>query len=295
MMRRFLRLALPLCVASAFAACGARSDLDDPAAKAGGGAAGGEGGQGGDGSGATAGGGNGGEGGMIPCQPGETLVCGLDVGECSTGVSVCDGEFFGPCLGSIDPVEEACNDLDDDCNGEIDNGFNLGSACDGVDSDLCSDDVMTCGGCTLGDDDLEVCNGFDDNCNGTIDADCDIGDCQPDLLVTGSTPSSPNCVDFPVEAGSTGSIQYPCGGGEVSATLSGIDFTGDVVNGEVFLAGTQQIIGPDGCLWRLDHTISGVIASGELTYFYEETLLSPPQGCWLPCTEVGDVEVEWEK
>src|SRR5687768_17244796 len=145
MISRALRLALPLVVASAFGGCGARSDLEQLAAKRG---AGGEGGDGGGGSGAAAGGGTGGEGGMIPCQPGEQLVCGIDVGECATGVSICDGEFFGPCQGSIEPADEQCNDLDDDCNGEIDNGFNLGAACDGFDSDLCSDDIMTCGGCT---------------------------------------------------------------------------------------------------------------------------------------------------
>lgn len=222
-------------------------------------------------------------------------MCGIDTGECETGLRHCEDGVFGPCQGALDPIDELCNALDDDCDGQIDNGFGIGQACDGPDSDLCSDDVMSCDGCSLGEDNLEVCNGFDDNCNNIIDADCDFGDCQPDLLVTGSTPSSPNCIDFPVEAGSTGTIQYPCTGGPVSAVLGSISFTGSVTNGQVLLTGTEQIIGPDNCLWQMDHTIQGAISSGMLSYSYGETLLTnPPFGCWMPCTEVGDVEVQWE-
>lgn len=297
-----------LCVAAA-GGCGARSELSQAGGAGGldeatggsavgaaggtGGVAGGAGGVGGV-AGSGGGAGSGGEGGApIACLPGETLACGSDVGACAMGTRFCEDGVFGECTGGIQPVDELCNDLDDDCDGIHDNGFGLGQACDGPDSDLCADDVMTCGGCTIGDEDLEVCNGVDDNCNGTVDADCAIGDCQPGLLVTGSTPSNPACIDFPVEAGSTGAIQYPCAGGPVSAVLGGIPFTGSVTNGQVLLTGTAQMIGPDGCLWQFDHTIEGTISSGQLFYFYEETLLSPPPGCWFPCTETGTVQVEW--
>jgi hypothetical protein len=230
----------------------------------------------------------------MPCEGAEVAVCGTDVGECETGTKVCEGDVFGPCQGHVAPVAESCNGLDDDCDGQIDNGFNIGAACDGPDSDFCLDDVLTCDGCTLGPSEIEICNGIDDNCNGTIDADCEVGDCQPTLLVTGSTPSSPDCIDFPVEEGSTGGIQYPCGGGPVSATLGSIPFSGSVANGFVSLSGTVVITGPDGCLWQTNHFIDGSISSGSLTYFYEEILLSPnPGNCWQPCTETGVVEVDW--
>ncbi len=241
--------------------------------------------------------GEGGAGGQAPepCEGIVEQVCGSDVGECAPGLKHCQPDgFFGPCEGGIEPVDELCNGLDDDCDGAIDNGFGIGEACDGPDGDFCFDDVMTCNGCSEGPDVLEVCNGVDDNCNGTIDADCDVGGCSPTLLVTGSVPSDPGCVDLPVEAGSTGVINYPCEGGPVSATLGGIEFTGTVMNGQVFLSGTVQVIGPDGCLWQLDHFITGSIPAGTVEYSYQETLLtSPPNDCWFPCTETGTVDIDW--
>jgi hypothetical protein len=270
-MRRFL-LGLVL-VPVMLAACGARTDLpvDRPPAE-------GEGGGGGS---------------PAPCADGVIVACGLDVGECSPGTRVCVGDTLGPCQGAVGPFEEACNELDDDCDGVADNGFGVGTACDGDDSDACADDVMTCNGCTLGTNNVEICNGKDENCNGIIDADCEVGDCEPTLVVTGSTPSDPNCVDFPVEAGSEGVIQYPCGGGSVTATLGSIQFSGTVQNGFVDLSGTAQLIGPDGCTWQTNHFINGNIPSGTLTYSYTEFVVNPAPFCWQPCTETGVVEIKW--
>ena len=270
------------------AACGARSDLDRGELAAGAGGSGAAGGRGGAG-------GAGGEAPPEPCGGLKEKPCGSDVGECSPGVQKCQPDgFFGPCEGDVGPVDELCNDLDDNCDGTIDEGFGLGSACDGPDNDLCMDDVVTCAGCSLGPDITEVCNGIDDNCNGTIDSDCEEGDCTPTLLVTGSVPSDPNCVDFPVEAGSTGTINYPCEGGVVSANLGGVPFTGTVTNGNVSLSGSVVFVGPDGCTWQADHSITGWIPSGTLTYFYDETLLTtPPGNCWSPCTETGTVDIDW--
>ncbi len=271
-------------------ACGARSGLpgDGESAEGAGPHAGGGGGA------ASAGGGAGGGGAapMPPCLDGSVEVCGTDVGECSPGTRTCGGGVFGPC-DDVGPTPEACNDLDDDCDGGIDEDFALGSACDGGDTDLCADDVLTCGGCTRGSDNVEVCNGTDDNCNGEIDSDCEIGDCQPTLLVTGSTPSNPNCVDFPVEAGSTGTIQYPCGGGQVTATLGSIDFSGTVQQGFLSLDGVLVVPGPDGCQWQTNHHIEGFLPGGALTYSYSEQVAVSDGSCWQPCTEIGDVEVQW--
>ena len=270
------------------AACGARSQLfEGDNAGDGGNPAGGAGGAGG----------FGGMGGFPPepCLGVKEKPCGSNIGECSQGVQTCQPDgTFGPCIGAIDPVEESCNSLDDNCDGVVDEGFGLGLACDGPDNDLCADDVMTCDGCSLGPDILEVCNGIDDNCNGITDSDCEVGACSPTLLVTGSTPSNPNCVDLPVEAGSTGVIHYPCAGGFVSAQLGNILFSGTVTNGIVALMGSEQIIGPDGCTWINDHFINGSIPGGTVQYSYQETLVpGQPGPCWFPCTETGAVTISW--
>ncbi len=278
------------------AGCGARSSLPGEGVDDGqGGAGAGDPTSGPGGGDAGSGGGGGGVEPPKPCNGVLEEACGSDIGECSPGARRCQSDgFFGPCEGDGEPLTELCNDLDDDCDGSTDEDFGIGQACDGPDNDACADDVMTCEGCTPGPDILEVCNGFDDNCNGIVDADCDVGGCAPTLLVTGSTPSDPGCIDFPVEAGSTGIIEYPCEGGSVTATLGQITFTGSVTNGEVFLSGTEQVIGPDGCLWQNDHYITGQIPAGVLTYSYQETLLGQGGGCWSPCTETGTVEITWE-
>ena len=286
-------------------ACGARSSLDDgntsgrrvTSTATGAGGQGGQGGAGGQGAQAGAGGqggqaGAGGQGGTLPCEPGTVQVCGTDVGECAPGKQLCEAGAWGPCEGAVTPTEEQCNDRDDDCDGATDEGFQLGAPCDGADADLCSDDIVTCAGCSAGPNNVETCNGKDDNCNGTIDSDCDTGNCKPALLVTGSTPSNPNCVDFPVEKGATGVIEYPCGGGMVSAQLGSLTFSGNVVSGNVTLSATGTYAGIDGCTWQTSHSIKGTLPDGSLTYFYSEKPIAG-MNCWQPCTETGTVQVNW--
>ncbi len=145
----------------------------------------------------------------------------------------------------------------------------------------------------------EACNGVDENCNGTVN-DCDpgSGSCMPTLIVTGSTPSSPSCIDFPVMMGSQGTITYTCPGtgGTVTATLGGISFTGTVTNNFVTLDGFATISPPetpDGCTWQDHHHIEGVLQSLALTYTYSEMVIESPPGaqCWSPCTEQGTVQI----
>ena len=165
-------------------------------------------------------------------------------------------------------------------------------------TETCHDGVF---GACLGDvgPKPEACTGIDENCNGTVD-DCDpgSGSCTPTLNVTGSTPSSPNCIDFPVMAGGHGTITYTCPGtgGTVTATLGGIPFTGTVTSNMVTLDGYATIYPPqtpDGCTWQDHHHIEGTIQSLSLTYSYSEMVIAHPPGanCWQPCTETGTVQI----
>ena len=244
-------------------------------------------------------GGSGGMGGSVLCVDGETKACGSNVGACKPGTETCEETMFGPCEGAVGPTPETCNGVDDNCDGNIDEGFGIGDACKGNGTDQCLDGLMTCDGCKkMGPDKVETCNGIDDNCNGIIDADCEVGDCKPSLFVTGSVPSSPNCIDFPVMAGSAGSIEYPCGGGPVTADLGGISFSGSVTNNHVELDGWAIVPpgqSPDGCTWQMHHHIEGTIPSGTVTYSYSEMVIVTPPGvmCWFPCTETGTVKINW--
>jgi hypothetical protein len=52
------------------------------------------------------------------CADGSTLICGTDIGECSTGTQTCVNGQWNSCSGEVGPATETCGDgLDQDCNG----------------------------------------------------------------------------------------------------------------------------------------------------------------------------------
>ena len=130
------------------------------------------------------------------CKSGSERPCPLP-GTCSQGVLSCVDEVWSAC--SVAPEAEACNGLDDDCDGEIDEGVTVdcypdedgdGYAAAGAQADQVCPTSERAAGCperytarapAIGNIDCapqdaatspsanEACNGKDDDCDGDVD------------------------------------------------------------------------------------------------------------------------------
>jgi MYXO-CTERM domain-containing protein len=56
------------------------------------------------------------------CIDGDTRPCGTDKGECSAGLETCVDGRWSECAGQVDPEFEICDGLDNDCDGQVDDG-----------------------------------------------------------------------------------------------------------------------------------------------------------------------------
>jgi Notch-like protein len=128
-------------------------------------------------------------------NPGGGVACGTNTGECTAGATTC---AFGAidCVGDVGAAAETCNNLDDDCNGVVDNGFDklndprYCASCAGCTLPHavagCSGGACTVAGCLGGFVNLdglpgngceysctfsgqEVCDGVDNDCDGLVD------------------------------------------------------------------------------------------------------------------------------
>ena len=118
-----------------------------------------------------------------PCTEGQTQWCytgpfdTIGIGSCIVGQQECNSQgVWGPCNGEKIPTPETCNNIDDDCNGNVDE-FNPGGGgwCDTTLQGVCQDGTLMCTGGALSclqnyGQSAEICDGLDNDCvNGPDD------------------------------------------------------------------------------------------------------------------------------
>ena len=114
-------------------------------------------------------------------QPDGTYKC---TSPCVSGLQTCTDKkvFETVCKGEITPKSEKCNDIDDDCDGEVDEDFKTkGQPCEVGQGECANKGTQVCdiqgGGsvlkCSVSPKPKtdEICDGKDNDCNGKVDDD----------------------------------------------------------------------------------------------------------------------------
>ncbi|AKQ69188.1 Tryptophan synthase alpha chain [Myxococcus hansupus] len=134
-----------------------------------------------------------------PCYPGPAGT--LDVGVCRTGDSVCAADRSTVCVGAVVPGTEICNGLDDDCDGDVDEDFDLKT--DPVHCGVCNNACTFAQDCVNGEcvrrQELDCANGVDDDRDGFTDCqdreDCDDQSCGAECVCRNGSKTEMNCAN----------------------------------------------------------------------------------------------------
>jgi hypothetical protein len=106
----------------------------------------------------------------------------VGVGRCRAGTQTCSAGVWGACEGAVYAAAETCNNIDDDCDGQVDEGLTDGGctagtgACVRSGTRVCSTGMYVCNA-VAGSASAEVCNNIDDDCDGQVDEGLTDGGC----------------------------------------------------------------------------------------------------------------------
>ena len=160
--------------------------------------------------------------GVIDDTPAGTgTQCGqTDVGPCSFGTTQCQNGAI-VCAGAVNPQTETCNNVDDDCDGVVDDSpTDAGGTCGmsnvfpcSFGTKQCQAGAIVCVGAV--NPQTEVCDGIDNNCDGQID----LANGQPPADSVGACN-----VPIPPPAGATS----PCMAGTKACTAGVVQCIGSV-------------------------------------------------------------------
>jgi uncharacterized repeat protein (TIGR01451 family) len=162
------------------------------------------------------------------------MMCSSGMGVCQVSGSIaCDGMGGAACDAVPGmPTAEICDALDNDCDGSVDDGFNVGmmcsagvGACEASGSIMCDGAGMASCNAVPGEPQMEMCgDAIDNNCDGTADEGCQDtdGDGLPDdvEIAIGTNPNDADSDDDGVPDGQEPSVGVDTDG---DGLINGLD------------------------------------------------------------------------